>query len=423
MDARLSIAVLGAAGAIAVSAAAASPAVANQRPEPPRPHIRSDLISFGKERKREMAGYSKRHYGHRAWRLRNPRVIVLHYTTSATYAPAWNTFASNAPGQGRAARELRALHHRQERHHPPRRPARDPLPARDRAQLDVDRDRDGAGAALQLACLRPRDPQPPPPDQRRASPRALAQGAVRHHGQKRDRPRDGQRQPVLQGPRGMAERPHRLGAARRRDLPPPPAAAHPRARGLEDGHRAAALRHERPRPSPGRDPRRRPRRPAHRARGRPDPRRRAGGPEGHPRAARAGAPPARPRAVDGEDRQPGRQSRRPPAERARRRPQPKLLLPLGPLVPGQPLLRRPAPVLRAREPRRPPSRPARQARRLDLVPPALGRGAPRPLPRGETGFSAATRGSRACRSRARAPACAEPRSTGRTVTSAARRWS
>jgi protein MpaA len=100
MDARLSIAVLGAAATVAVSAAVASPAATNQRPEPPRPHIRSDLISFGKERKREMAGYSKRHYGHRAWRLRNPHVIVLHYTTSATYAPAWNTFASNAAVKG-----------------------------------------------------------------------------------------------------------------------------------------------------------------------------------------------------------------------------------------------------------------------------------------------------------------------------------
>ena len=47
-----------------------------------------------------MAAYSQRHYGQRTWRLRNPRVIVLHYTTSATYAPARNTFASNAPVLG-----------------------------------------------------------------------------------------------------------------------------------------------------------------------------------------------------------------------------------------------------------------------------------------------------------------------------------
>lgn len=65
-----------------------------------RPRIHNDLIAFGNERKRQMAGYSRRHYGHRTSRLRNPRAIVLHYTTSATYAPAWNTFASNAPVKG-----------------------------------------------------------------------------------------------------------------------------------------------------------------------------------------------------------------------------------------------------------------------------------------------------------------------------------
>jgi hypothetical protein len=82
MNARLSIAVLG--GALLVSP----------------PHITGDRIPFGKERKHEMAAYSKRHYGHRTWRLRNPKVIVLHYTTSATYRPVWNTFASNAPVLG-----------------------------------------------------------------------------------------------------------------------------------------------------------------------------------------------------------------------------------------------------------------------------------------------------------------------------------
>jgi beta-N-acetylhexosaminidase len=47
-----------------------------------------------------MAAYSKRHYGKRERRLRDPKVIVLHYTAGPTYSAAWNTFASNAPNMG-----------------------------------------------------------------------------------------------------------------------------------------------------------------------------------------------------------------------------------------------------------------------------------------------------------------------------------
>jgi hypothetical protein len=94
------------AGALTVATAAlgavsASPAAPPGRATgAPRPRITGDLIPFGKDRKRETAGYSKRHYGKRTWRLRNPRVIVLHYTTSSTYPPVFNTFASNAPVLG-----------------------------------------------------------------------------------------------------------------------------------------------------------------------------------------------------------------------------------------------------------------------------------------------------------------------------------
>jgi N-acetyl-anhydromuramyl-L-alanine amidase AmpD len=65
-----------------------------------RPSIDRDPIPYGERRKHEMAGYSARHYGHRAWRLRDPRVIVLHFTDSSTYPPAWDTFASDAPNMG-----------------------------------------------------------------------------------------------------------------------------------------------------------------------------------------------------------------------------------------------------------------------------------------------------------------------------------
>jgi N-acetyl-anhydromuramyl-L-alanine amidase AmpD len=66
----------------------------------PKPRIDWDPIPYGKNRKRQMANYSHRHYGKRTWRLRNPKVIVLHYTATSTYGPVRNTFAANAPTLG-----------------------------------------------------------------------------------------------------------------------------------------------------------------------------------------------------------------------------------------------------------------------------------------------------------------------------------
>jgi hypothetical protein len=67
-----------------------------------RPRIKSDPIPFGSDRKRQMAGYSQRHYGERTWRLRkrDVRSLVLHYTAGSSYSGAWSTFASNAPALG-----------------------------------------------------------------------------------------------------------------------------------------------------------------------------------------------------------------------------------------------------------------------------------------------------------------------------------
>jgi hypothetical protein len=65
-----------------------------------RPHIVQHPIPFGRRRRREMAAYSRRHYGRRTWRLRNPRVIVLHFTDGPTYRSAWSTFAANSPSLG-----------------------------------------------------------------------------------------------------------------------------------------------------------------------------------------------------------------------------------------------------------------------------------------------------------------------------------
>jgi hypothetical protein len=73
---------------------------AKRRTKLSRPRIKADPIPYGKDRKHQMARYSKRHYGQPRWHLRNPKVIVLHFTAGPSYQSAWQTFASNAPNGG-----------------------------------------------------------------------------------------------------------------------------------------------------------------------------------------------------------------------------------------------------------------------------------------------------------------------------------
>jgi hypothetical protein len=54
-------------------------------------------IPFGAKRKREMAAYSLRHYGERAWRLRNPKVIVEHVAQTSSAAAVHDVFAPDVP--------------------------------------------------------------------------------------------------------------------------------------------------------------------------------------------------------------------------------------------------------------------------------------------------------------------------------------
>jgi beta-N-acetylhexosaminidase len=65
-----------------------------------RPALVPDLIPFGDRRMRQMAAYSKRHYGHRAYRLRQPRVVVEHYTDGPSMRSAWWTMANNTRNLG-----------------------------------------------------------------------------------------------------------------------------------------------------------------------------------------------------------------------------------------------------------------------------------------------------------------------------------
>jgi hypothetical protein len=65
-----------------------------------KPSITADHVSYGGERKSQMAAYSRRHYGGREWRLTDPKVIVLHFTATDSYDSVWSTFDSNAPNLG-----------------------------------------------------------------------------------------------------------------------------------------------------------------------------------------------------------------------------------------------------------------------------------------------------------------------------------
>ena len=61
------------------------------------PRVVARPIPFGRERKDQMRAYARRHYGIDDYRLRNPRVIVQHYTVTDDFESTYNTFAPNTP--------------------------------------------------------------------------------------------------------------------------------------------------------------------------------------------------------------------------------------------------------------------------------------------------------------------------------------
>jgi N-acetylmuramoyl-L-alanine amidase len=62
-----------------------------------KPTIKKRLIPFPKKRKREMAAYSKRHYGQYKWQLVDPKLIVIHYAEAGSVGAIYNTFAPDRP--------------------------------------------------------------------------------------------------------------------------------------------------------------------------------------------------------------------------------------------------------------------------------------------------------------------------------------
>jgi N-acetylmuramoyl-L-alanine amidase len=70
---------------------------ADARPTAARPAIVQRPIPFGSKRREEMRAYALRHYGIDDFHLRNPKVIVEHYTATDTLQAAYATFANDVP--------------------------------------------------------------------------------------------------------------------------------------------------------------------------------------------------------------------------------------------------------------------------------------------------------------------------------------
>jgi beta-N-acetylhexosaminidase len=65
-----------------------------------RPPIHWDPIPFGLKRKRAMRRYARRHYSLDTHLLKEPKVVVQHFTAGDTYASARDHFAANRPDLG-----------------------------------------------------------------------------------------------------------------------------------------------------------------------------------------------------------------------------------------------------------------------------------------------------------------------------------
>jgi N-acetylmuramoyl-L-alanine amidase len=94
------IAALAAIVAVAIGASTGSGAGAQPRATSSavtKPPIHKMLIPYPKQRKREMAAYSKRHYGQYKWRLNNPQLIVIHYAEAGSISSIFNTFRTDQP--------------------------------------------------------------------------------------------------------------------------------------------------------------------------------------------------------------------------------------------------------------------------------------------------------------------------------------
>jgi beta-N-acetylhexosaminidase len=87
-------------GAPAFGQPAPSPASSGRRTSISKPKIRWKPIKFNAKRRHETVKYAERHYRLHTWQLKDPHVIVEHYTGSQTFSSAFNTFDANQPDLG-----------------------------------------------------------------------------------------------------------------------------------------------------------------------------------------------------------------------------------------------------------------------------------------------------------------------------------
>jgi N-acetylmuramoyl-L-alanine amidase len=86
-----------AAGTTQSTAPPASGSPASSRRTATRPEIVQRPIPFGPKRRDEMRAYARRHYGIDSYRLRDPKVIVEHYTVTDSFQGVYDGFASDVP--------------------------------------------------------------------------------------------------------------------------------------------------------------------------------------------------------------------------------------------------------------------------------------------------------------------------------------
>jgi N-acetylmuramoyl-L-alanine amidase len=89
------VAIAAVVGAGAASGAGAQPTATTSAVT--KPPIHKMLIPYLQKRKREMAAYSKHHYGQYKWRLNNPQLIVIHYAEAGSISSIFNTFRTDQP--------------------------------------------------------------------------------------------------------------------------------------------------------------------------------------------------------------------------------------------------------------------------------------------------------------------------------------
>ena len=167
------------------------------------PPIQQRRIPFGADRKRQMRAYARRHYGIAGSALREPKVIVEHFTAGDSFSSAFNTFAANTPDAELGERPGVCAHFLIDTDGTIAQLVSLKRMCRHTIGLNHTRDRDRARRPLGRRGHGPR-----PAAGRVARAHALADGHVRDRPPRRHRPRREPHQPLPPRARGVAAPAH-----------------------------------------------------------------------------------------------------------------------------------------------------------------------------------------------------------------------